>query len=171
MYYALSTDRFVNATIDDDIFNVRIEEIGSCFKEHIDLSAESWLNLSTKVAEIDLAVERLQRGERVDVQIPIGRKVHVTLIMDYMFVDLRDFYFNQSRGDILPSGRGIALTFDEWNKLKDLMPEILEEFPILSTTVSCSDNPTHCNLEGAINCFECNFFRYEQEQYYLNNVL
>jgi Transcriptional Coactivator p15 (PC4) len=72
--------------------------------------------------------------------------------MDFMFVDLRDYYFNQSRGDILPSGREIALTFDAWNKLKDLMPVLLEKFPILSSTVSCSENPSHYNLEGAINC-------------------
>jgi hypothetical protein len=79
MYYALSSDSFVNVTVNDGVFNVRIEGNGSCYQEHVDLSAESWLNLSTKIAEIDLTVESLQHGGRIDVQIPIGRKVHVTL--------------------------------------------------------------------------------------------
>ena len=79
-----------------------------------------WLNLSSKRNEINIAIERLLRGERGDEQIQIGRKAYATLIMDYMFVDLRDFYFSERRDDILPTAGGIALTFNEWNKLKDL---------------------------------------------------
>ncbi len=157
-YFTLSADRFVNVTMDDGVFNVRIEDAASCFQENIDLTAASWKNLCSVVVQIDKEIERLLRGDRVDVEIHVGRKVYVTLIMDYMYVDLRDFYFSERRSEILPSARGIALSFDEWNNLKDLMPEILEEFPILNSVLLCHENPTHYNLEGALNCFECNFF-------------
>lgn len=75
-----------------------------------------------------------------------------------MSIDLREFYFSNRHDEILPSKGGIALTFQELNVLKDSIPEILELFPILNSVLLCRDNPTHSNLEKALQCRQCNYF-------------
>ena len=93
--------------------------------------------------------------------------------LHFPYVDIREFYFSQSRGELKVLPHGVALSFDEWYTLVNFMPFILEDFPNLASTVLCHDNPDHHNSQGALNsyCSVCNSFHDAQERYYVKHPL
>lgn len=169
-FYSLGNDRFVQVSDDNDVFNLKIVELGSDYQQNIDFSAVSWLNLLSVLGQIDEAVNCLLNEEHVFVEISIGRKTYVSLMTDYLFVDIREFYYSKTRREVLATERGISLTFAEWDTLKNIMSEVSTDFPILSSTVLCRDNPNHQNLQGALNCQECNPFHYEEHYFFYHPI-
>lgn len=58
-------------------------------------------------------------------------------------------------GGLVPTRQGIALNFEQWDKLKDcmlLLPDFIGDE--LDDVILCED--THQNQMGMIECFDCN---------------
>ena len=53
-----------------------------------------------------------------------------------------------------PTPQGLSLTFEQFDKLKDVAKVLPDLIPDLSTTIPCY--MSHQNVEGAIYCGECN---------------
>ena len=75
--------------------------------------------------------------------------MHVSVTTGYQCVDLRMFYQHPHHGP-RPSYEGIALRLDEWSSLKELLPQIHKEHPMLTDDYHvgwCKEcNPQLCNI-------------------------
>uniref|UniRef100_A0A8C3PUP0 Activated RNA polymerase II transcriptional coactivator p15 n=1 Tax=Chrysolophus pictus TaxID=9089 RepID=A0A8C3PUP0_CHRPC len=56
-------------------------------------------------------------------QIGKMRYVRVSCFKGKVLVDIREFYMDKE-GDMKPGRKGIALSAEQWNQLKEIIPEI-----------------------------------------------
>ena len=115
------------------------------------------LNLISVLGHIDQAVICLLNEEHVFVE---RTYIYISLVPDYHYDDIHEFYYSKSSRVVLATGRGIPLAFAEWDTLKNIIPEISTDFPIL---VSCKDNPNHQNRVATSICNECNPLHNEEQ--------
>uniref|UniRef100_A0A8C0HLU9 Activated RNA polymerase II transcriptional coactivator p15 n=1 Tax=Buteo japonicus TaxID=224669 RepID=A0A8C0HLU9_9AVES len=66
---------------------------------------------------------RSQRKGSVSLQIGKMRYVRVSCFKGKVLVDIREFYADKE-GDMKPGRKGIALSAEQWNQLKEIVPEI-----------------------------------------------
>uniref|UniRef100_A0A8C9EWJ4 Activated RNA polymerase II transcriptional coactivator p15 n=1 Tax=Pavo cristatus TaxID=9049 RepID=A0A8C9EWJ4_PAVCR len=59
----------------------------------------------------------------VYLQIGKMRYVRVSCFKGKVLVDIREFYMDKE-GDMKPGRKGIALSAEQWNQLKEIIPEI-----------------------------------------------
>uniref|UniRef100_A0A8B9RQ43 Activated RNA polymerase II transcriptional coactivator p15 n=1 Tax=Accipiter nisus TaxID=211598 RepID=A0A8B9RQ43_9AVES len=59
----------------------------------------------------------------VSLQIGKMRYVRVSCFKGKVLVDIREFYADKE-GDMKPGRKGIALSAEQWNQLKEIVPEI-----------------------------------------------
>ncbi|KFQ04470.1 Activated RNA polymerase II transcriptional coactivator p15, partial [Haliaeetus albicilla] len=59
----------------------------------------------------------------VSPQIGKMRYVRVSCFKGKVLVDIREFYADKE-GDMKPGRKGIALSAEQWNQLKEIVPEI-----------------------------------------------
>ncbi|NXG70900.1 TCP4 polymerase, partial [Baryphthengus martii] len=75
---------------------------------------------SSKVAQ-----KPLGRGSEEEGMFQIGkmRYVRVSSFKGQVLVDIREFYTDKE-GDMKPGRKGIALSPEQWNQLKEIAPEV-----------------------------------------------
>ena len=69
-----------------------------------------------------------------------------------MCVDIRQYWKPQE--ELVPTKKGICLRPSEYDRLKELLPEIGNTLPELSAVVSCFLQSDHMNQLGALQCSE-----------------
>jgi hypothetical protein len=69
-------------------------------------------------------------------------------------VDIRYRWCSPIDNKMYPTPQGLSLTFEQFDKLKDVARVLLDLIPDLNTTLPCY--MSHQNVEEAIYCGECN---------------
>ncbi|XP_042687040.1 activated RNA polymerase II transcriptional coactivator p15-like [Centrocercus urophasianus] len=72
-----------------------------------------------------VAAKRQGRDSEEEGMFQIGklRYVRVSCFKGKVLVDIREFYMDKE-GDMKPGRKGIALSAEQWNQLKEIIPEI-----------------------------------------------
>jgi hypothetical protein len=134
----------------------------SVVEEGTDKSAEftskRWIQFVSVFDQIDESLQQIAAKQYVKFCIHIGGKWYVSVTTGFACVDIRQFYYHQTMGP-RPSRKGIALRLSEWSALKDVVQQLYVKYPTLTTTQTCSSQPDHYNLEGALSCPECSPFQ------------
>ncbi len=77
------------------------------------------------------------QNEKNSFQLSNNRFITISEFRNKVRVDIREYYLNDS-GEKKPGKKGISLSLEEWNKMKDLMPKI--ESAIKGTVDESSDD-------------------------------
>jgi hypothetical protein len=120
-------------------------------------TAKRFVQFLSYVDNIDEAVTQLLMNQDVKLCTHIGGGWYISVTSGFLCVDFRQFYFNPFQGE-RPTKTGIALRIVEWFTMKGLIPLMLQNHPILTTTTTCASQPDHANQEGGLSCIECNPF-------------
>ncbi|POI20364.1 hypothetical protein CIB84_015889 [Bambusicola thoracicus] len=71
----------------------------------------------------ELAAASSPEEEEEEGKIGKMRYVRVSCFKGKVLVDIREFYMDKE-GDMKPGRKGIALSAEQWNQLKEIIPEI-----------------------------------------------
>ncbi|KAM8986592.1 activated RNA polymerase II transcriptional coactivator p15-like [Ara ararauna] len=87
------------------------------------LKAEKKLKTGAKSSKV--MENPMGRGGEEGAMFQIGymRYVHVSCFKGKVLVDIREFYADKD-GDMKPGKKGIALSAEQWNQLKEIIPEV-----------------------------------------------
>nr|WBW30870.1 PC4 [Argopecten irradians irradians] len=134
-------------------------EDGSTYptKKGIALNITRWKRLEDRCSkDIDGAIEKVKKGEHVHMKFHLGGNIYASINSGYACVNIRRWYMPKDEdGDLVPTRQGIALNFEQWDKLKDsmlLLPEFIGDE--LDDVRLCEDS--HQNQMGMTDCFDCN---------------
>ncbi|XP_069109811.1 uncharacterized protein [Argopecten irradians] len=134
-------------------------EDGTTFptKKGIALNPTRWKRLVDRCSgTIDDTIEKVKKGELVDIKLHLGGNLYVSINSGYGCVNIRRWYMPKDEdGGLVPTRQGIALNFEQWDKLKDcmlLLPDFIGDE--LDDVRLCED--THHNQMEMIECFDCN---------------
>ncbi|KAK2542299.1 activated RNA polymerase II transcriptional coactivator p15-like protein [Columba guinea] len=99
----------------------RQEEEGQKRKQETSLKSEKRMKTEAKPSE---GTEKGQGSEEEGMfQIGKMRYVHVSSFKGKVLVDIREFYVDKE-GDMKPGRKGIGLSGEQWNQLKEVVPEV-----------------------------------------------
>ncbi|XP_033725412.1 uncharacterized protein LOC117315366 [Pecten maximus] len=128
-------------------------------KKGVALSPQQWKKLQIWYAEdVDQALVKYREGNGVDLKIHLGGNNYVSLSTGFAQVHIRRWFMPDAKTrELKPTRAGVALSFEQWEKLKDCMT-IMNEYigDILDNVEFCEMGSDHQNQEGALQCFECN---------------
>jgi len=124
--YPLNESRFVSM---DDNKDVTIGDLNTIAKRAL-LNAPCWVKLVEEMEEIDKVVERAAMLKLTKYKFHVGDNWFISISDELPFVDIRRWY---QRGDgiyLFPTLVGIALTFIQWNQLKEVakLEDMKKEF-------------------------------------------
>lgn len=133
---------------------------GSTFptKRGIALDLQKWKKLEEYcVKDVDKCIRDYEDGKPINYMYHLGRNYHVSIKTGFPCVDIRSWFLPNNSENICATRKGIALTFLQWNKLKDAM-SVVKEFlgTELDNVTYCEYSDDHQNQEGALRCRECN---------------
>ena len=119
-----------------------------------------WSLLEMYAKEIDGAIGNMIDDENAlsETSFHLGKGVYVTVNRVYPTVDVRQRWKVPDTGDVVPTKKGISLTYDKWESLKETFPEVRQAVPNLEESVPCIFNDDHQNQEGMLQCSLCNPF-------------
>ena len=118
-------------------------------KKCISLTLMRWKNLVYQIEYVDKALEnKLSYGYH------IGGKVHCSIGENSVCVDIRQYW--KPNEEVVPTKKGICLRPKEYNRLKELVPNIRKTLPELDGVIPCYLQSDHMNQLGALLCAECN---------------
>ncbi|NXF38529.1 TCP4 polymerase, partial [Nyctibius bracteatus] len=94
-------------------------------KRKKEMSSKSEKRLKTEAKPSKVTEKTLGQGSEEEGMFQIGktRYVRVSCFKGKVLVDIREFYTDQE-GDMKPGRKGIALSAEQWNQLKEIIPEI-----------------------------------------------
>ena len=128
-------------------------------KKGIALRMTQWQLLEMYTGDIDEAIGRLMdENEASEMTLHLGRGVYVTVSKDYPTVDVRQRWIPPESTEIVPTKKGISLTYDKWEALKEAFPEVRAAIPELENNEPCILSEDHMNQEGMLSCSSCNPF-------------
>jgi len=125
-----------------------------------------WAVFRQAVDEVDTAVKALREGVDVKLQHHIGGAYYISVTSGYSCVDVRKFYqpYDSKDGQIKATKRGVALRFDEWVTLCQLIDTVNAAYPSLADAQPCYYGDDHMNQLGWLNCLECHPFHVNLSQ-------
>jgi len=154
--YSIGQNRTVSVSESEFDTCLTISEAGQELKS-ITLSSRRWAQFMEVMSQVDEAVHSLLAKQYVQLNIHIGGKCYLSVTTGFAC----QYYFNKTKGPS-PTKTGIALRLSEWTALKELIPQLHQQYPVLSTTQPCTYQLDHQNLEGALSCMECHPFLYDE---------
>ncbi|XP_074707467.1 activated RNA polymerase II transcriptional coactivator p15-like [Strix uralensis] len=94
-------------------------------KRKKEMSSKSEKRLKTEAKPSKVTEEPLGQGSEEEGMFQIGkmRYVRVSCFKGKVLVDIREFYADKE-GSMKPGRKGIALSAEQWNQLKEIVPEI-----------------------------------------------
>ena len=116
-----------------------------------------WKMFETYLEDVDEAVEQIRNNRYSSVIEHLGGNVYLTVDNNDTTdccVDIRYRWCSPIDNKMYPTPQGLSLTFEQFDKLKDVARELLDLIPDLNTTLPCY--MSHQNVEGAIYCGDCN---------------
>ena len=140
---------------------VTIAEEGSDVKT-VTFPSRRWAQFVMAIGQVDEAVNNLLAKQYVQLSLHIGGKCYISVTTGFACVDIRQFYYNYELKGPSPSKKGIALRLPEWIALKEIIQQLHQKHPVLSTIQPCSYQLDHQNQEGALSCVECHPFQYDE---------
>lgn len=93
-----------------------------------------------------------------DNKIHLGRNYYIETTRGSPFIDIRKYAIGGEDVDFapVPVKEGIILTPEEFHIIVEALPRIEEVLPEMAGIIPCSQREDHQNLEGALNCLDCN---------------
>ena len=118
-------------------------------KKGICLTLMRWRSFLDYIDQVD---EALQNNKTYSLD--LGGNVYCNVKEDNPCVDIRQFWKPQD--DVIPTKKGLCLRPREYQRLKDILPEVNVAIPELSSVVPCMLQSDHANALGFLKCSECN---------------
>jgi len=150
--YDIGEKRYLVVKKQNSEFTVTLLEDAS--HKRVCFPLKRWAQFVDIFPIVDQCLENMRQQQAVNLQYHIGGKWYVSLTTGFNCVDIRQFYWHKAMG-IKPMRKGIALRFDEWQKLKQIVPVLHAKFPVIAATPTCSTQQDHNNQESALSCMEC----------------
>ncbi|KAJ8311904.1 hypothetical protein KUTeg_010544 [Tegillarca granosa] len=123
------------------------------------LNLEKWKKLEEMHADdIDLSVNNFDKNdENVACKIHLGSNYYVSVKKPIARVDIRRWFLPLDSDVIVPTKKGISLTFKQWSYLKNSMTVVRQLVSKeLDETVYCEQTNDHLNQMGYFACSNCN---------------
>jgi len=158
--YNIGQNRVVTVKKHDCDTNITIEEEGSDLKT-VTLPSRRWVQFVEAMGQVDEAINSLVAKQYVQLNIHVGGKWYLSVTTGFACVDIRQYYYHKTKGPS-PTKTEIALRIPEWIALKELITQLHQKYPALSTAQPCTYQLDHKNLEGAVSCVECHPFQYDE---------
>lgn len=118
-------------------------------KKGISLTLMRWKNWVDQIEYVDEALH-----EKKSYVSHLGGNVYCHLADKSVCMDIRQYWKPQE--ELVPTKKGICLRPQEYDRLKELLPEIGNALPELNVVVPCFLQSDHMNQLGALQCSECN---------------
>jgi hypothetical protein len=132
MNYNLGRNRSVFVKKHGDDLLVTIAEKGSDVKT-VTFPSRRWAQFMKYKDLVDEAVNNLiAKQDEVQFKVHIGGKWHISVTTGFACVDIHEYYYNPQKGPS-PSKTGIVLRLTEWVTLSDIIQQIHQKHPTLST--------------------------------------
>jgi len=128
-------------------------------KQGIALDLEKWKKIHTWCAgTVDEAVTDYKQGSKqVNYERHLGNNYYISVKSGYPVVDIRKWFLPEGENEVKPTKKGIALTFGQWEKLKETNKIIEEKLgEQLDQVEFCELSTDHQNQMGALQCPNCN---------------
>jgi len=118
-------------------------------------TAPRWSRFVCMIEDIDVHVRQASWGKSTAYQKHIGCKWYVSVGDNYPTVDIRRWYVNVKKGNrIMPTRVGIALTYRQWDKVKEAVRKVEQQVPALVAISPC----WHDSQDQMMRCTECSPF-------------
>ncbi|KAJ8303809.1 hypothetical protein KUTeg_018732 [Tegillarca granosa] len=120
-------------------------------KKGVALNLEMWKKLEERyIEDIDYAIKNFDnKEEEINTRIHLGRP--------FARVDVRRWFMPADDHEIVPTQKGVSLTFKQWDYVKNAMQlvrQLLGEE--LDKVTFCEDSNDHQNQLGYLRCSNCN---------------
>lgn len=116
-------------------------------KKGISLTLMRWKNLVDSIEYIDKAL-----ADKTECSSHLGGNVFCTA--KGTCIDIRQYW--KPEDSVVPTKKGLCLRPLEYQRLKDLLPDIATSLPELNAVVPCYLQSDHLNQLGMLQCAECN---------------
>jgi hypothetical protein len=120
------------------------------------LTLEQWVELVDCFDAIDTKICCIHDKSTPDFKHHLGSNKYVCVTTDFKCVDLRKFWLPDDSDEVVPTKKGIALSFREWLCFKKVAREVPNYVPDILTTVPCIQRDDHANQMGYWECTNCN---------------
>jgi len=143
---SLGDSRFLSVDLEKD---VTIGDRVNSGKRAL-LTAPRWVRLVGELDQINSAVERAATLKPTKFRFHLGDNWHISISDELPFVDIRRWYLKGGEVNLRPTLVGIALTFTQWNQLKEVakLDVMVKEFEDVE---SC----WHQSQREQMMCGEC----------------
>jgi len=113
--------------------------------------------LTTHEEEINSAVAEMRKYYKkpVDVKLHLGGGFYCTIKSGFDCVNIRKYFVPPGQKEPIPTKKGLALKFNEWKVLTQLIEDIKSIAPELAEATPCYGRDDHANQEGMWTCTEC----------------
>ena len=159
--YSLGRNRSVSVKKQDGDLLVTITEKGSDVKT-VTFPSQRWGRFMDVLSQVDVAVNQLTAKQYVQLNLHLRGKYYLLATTGFACIDIREYYFNHTTREVKPCKKGIALRIPECVALKDVIQQLNKKHAVLYNARSCTYQLDHQNLEGALNCIECQPFQYTE---------
>ncbi|KAJ8310817.1 hypothetical protein KUTeg_012682 [Tegillarca granosa] len=127
-------------------------------KVGIGLDLEKWLKLDLCCyRDVSECIESYKSNQNVDYRYHLGENVNVSIKTGFPVVHIRKWFLPEGQESVVPTRKGIALTFAQWYQLRcaiDFVAQLLKEQ--LATVTFCELRDDHLNQMGFFQCRRCN---------------
>lgn len=126
-------------------------------KTGISLDLEKWKKIHELQSDnIDESIRDYQEGKTIHYKSHLGDNYFVTLNTGYPLINIRKWFVPEGQKELVPTRKGIALTFEQWDKLKD-STIVVREFigEELDRVTYCEFSDSHQNQMGFYECRSC----------------
>ena len=118
-------------------------------KKGISVTLMRWKNWVDGIEYLDQALANKQAYSS-----HLGGNVYCTVEEGSGCVNIRQYWKPEEK--LVPTKKGLCLRPLEYQRLKELVPEIGQTLPELNSVVPCFLQSDHMNQLGALQCPECN---------------
>jgi hypothetical protein len=96
-------------------------------RKGIALDLEKWKKITELTEEIDHEIKKHDAEMHVSYRKHLGENVYVTLKSEYALVNIRKWWIPPNEKKIVPTRKGVALTFHQWKIVEKLMLKVQEK--------------------------------------------
>ena len=107
--------------------------------------------------DVNRAIEDSKAGKPVDYRHHLGSNIYVTVQSGWPSVNIRKWFLPKDAAEVVPTRKGMALTFEQWSFMKgamDLVKQLLREQ--WDKVIFCEFSEDHQNQLGFLRCSNCN---------------
>ena len=124
-------------------------------KKGIALTPQQWKELELFIPLIEAEVRNARNGEKTLETWHLGSNWMVTVNNLYPGVDIRKFWMPPTSNELSATKKGMFLTYERFDRLKNVISEIPHFLPELNMVVPCYLQDDHQNQMGALECRQC----------------